>query len=194
MSDRTVATRYAGALYEEAEQQDIVEEIDEDVALIRESLDGSRELVNFFNSPVIGREKKERIVRELFAERVEPLTLHFLLLLVKKKRETLVLNMIRAYRRLRDEQLEITEALVRVPSALDEQERKHLKGRLETMTGRQVRLQVREDPDLVGGLVVRIGDTVYDGSVQHQLESLRERMEQHGLDNALGDGAPVSAS
>ena len=195
MSDRTVARRYAGALYDEAEQQDIVEKIDEDIALIRESLDGSRQLVNFFDSPIIGREKKERVVRELFAERVEPLMLHFLLLLIKKKRETLLPNIARAYRRLRDEQLGVTEALVRVPGALDEKEREHLKDRLEAMTGGQVRLQVRKDPDLVGGLVVRIGDTVYDGSVQHQLESLRERMEQHALGgNASGDGSPVPAS
>ena len=194
MSDRTVARRYAGALYEEADQQGIVENIDEDIALIRKSLDGSRELHNFFDSPVIGREKKERIVRELFAERVESLMLHFLLLLVRKKREMLVPDIARAYRLLRDEQLEITEALVRVPRALGDQEREHLKDKLEAMTGRQVRLQVHEDADLVGGLVVRIGDTVYDGSVQHQLETLRERMEQHVLGNASGDGAPVSAS
>ena len=177
MSDFTVARRYARALYEEAEQHGRLEQVDEDVSLIRQSLDESGELVRFFESPVISREKKEAVVQQLFAERVQPVTLHFLKLLIEKKREMLFPTVVRTYASLRDEQLGIIEAHARTAQPLDDAERDELAGQIEAMTGQQVRLDVTVDPDLLGGLIVRVGDTVYDGSVRHKLEQLRERME-----------------
>ncbi len=177
MTNQTVARRYAQALYEEAAREQRVERIDEDIALVREALEVSRELVVFFESPVISRRKKEAVVHALFAARVEPTTLGFLRLLIKKKREALFAAVAQAYRALRDEQLGIVEARARVASALSEDEERSLVQALERLTGAQIRLKIKQDASLLGGLVVRIGDTVYDGSVRHQLASLRERME-----------------
>ena len=179
MADTTIARRYAQALFEEAKQSGNVEQVDEDVDLIRDSLDGSRELVLVFESPIIPREKKESIVKELFKSRVQPVTLHFLQLLIEKKREDLFPAVVRAYGDLRDRQLGIVEARVRAAVGLDEAERERLGAALERRTGKRVRLEVDVDPDLIGGLVVRIGDTVYDSSVRHQLGVLREQLE-HG--------------
>ena len=198
MSDRTVARRYAQALYEQAEQQGQVEAIDEDVELIRESLDNSHQLVNFFSSPVIGRDKKENVIRELFAERVEKLTLRFLLLMVSKKREMLTQQVVSTYHTLRDEQRGVVEARARVAAELSEENRQKLKDKLESMTGKRVRLRVQHDPSLLGGLVVRIGDTVYDGSVQHHLQSLRTQLEEQvvevGEEDTSGNGQAFSSS
>ena len=177
MTNQIVARRYAQALYEEAAREQRVERIDEDIALVRQTLEASRELVVFFESPVISRQKKEAVVQALFAERVEPMTLGFLRLLIKKKREALFAAVAHAYRALRDEQLGIVEARARVASSLSEDQERFLVQALERLTGAQVRLKVEQDASLLGGLVVRIGDTVYDGSVRHQLASLRERME-----------------
>ncbi|MFQ5570786.1 MAG: ATP synthase F1 subunit delta [Rhodothermales bacterium] len=177
MNNLTIARRYAQALYEEAARAQCVDGVDEDIALIRDALGGSRELVRFFESPVISREKKESVVQSLFAERVQPTTLRFLRLLIGKKREELFPDVVRAYHALRDEQVGIVEAQVRVAYPLSEQEETQLAQALERMEGRRIRLHVELDAGLLGGLVVRIGDTVYDGSVSHQLTSLRERME-----------------
>lgn len=179
MSDITVARRYAQALTEQASADGTVNTIDKDMDLIRESLDGSRELVTFFGSPVISREKKTAVVDELFAPRVHETTLKFLKLLIDKQREGIIPAVARAYRELRDEQQGIIEATARVAQPLQKAEEKDLQQRLETLTGKQIRLQTKVDPSLIGGLVVRVGDTVYDGSVRHQLENLRERLE-HG--------------
>ena len=187
MTNQTVARRYAQALYEEAAREQRVERIDEDIALVREALEASRELVIFFESPVISRRKKEAVVEALFAERVEPSTLRFLHLLIGKKREALFPDVVRAYRALRDEQLGIVEARARVASPLSEDEERVLAQALERLTGARVRLNIEQDAGLLGGLVVRIGDTVYDGSVRHQLASLRERME-YGSYAANGAG------
>ena len=172
-----VARRYAKALYEEAVHTSKTDVVDEDMRLIRRSLDDSRELGNFFASPLISREKKESVVRELFEGRVDRLTLTFLTLLVKKQREDLLPSIVSAYVSMRDEQLNVAEARVRTAEPLDEAAEKKLATALGAMTGKTVRLKVVEDKSLIGGVVIRIGDTVYDGSVQHQLERLRERME-----------------
>ncbi len=186
MSNFTIARRYARALYEEAERTGRLESVDDDVALIRDALEASSELVRFFESPVIPRPKKEAVVQALFAERVQPTTLDFLRLLVEKQREDLFPDVVRAYRELRDAQRGIVEARARAAFPLSEAEQTRLAQALEAMTGVGIRLHVEQDAGLLGGLVVRIGDTVYDGSVRHQLASLRERME---LGAYAGNGA-----
>ncbi|MGI9173946.1 MAG: F0F1 ATP synthase subunit delta [Rhodothermales bacterium] len=178
MADPSIARRYAQALPQQAESENSVEQVDEDVELIRESLEGSRELVRFFESPVIPREKKDAVVQELFKDRLQPTTLHFLQLLIAKKREDLFPDVVRAYHDLRNKQLGIVEAYVKSAAELGDAETKRLETVLEERTGQQIRLHTTVDPDLIGGLVVRVGDTVYDGSVRHQLGVLREQLEQ----------------
>lgn len=171
-----VARRYAQALADEAARQDVLRPVDDDMAMVRESLDDSQELERFFRSPVIGREKKKSVVEQLFKDRVQPLTHRFIQLLIDKERETEFGAVATAYRVLRDEQEGIVEVQVRAATPLTEEERERLMARLKQMTGNDVRLQVQQDASLVGGLVIRVGDTVYDGSVRHQLETLRERL------------------
>lgn len=174
MSELTVSRRYAHALYEEAERQGHTEAVDEDVDLLRKSLEQTHEFARLVESPAIPKDKKKDVFRALLEERVEPLTLRFLLLLVGKDRETLLPSILDTYQRMRDEQRGVVEVQARVPASLDEDERARLTDRLETMTGKKIRLEVEEKPDLIGGLVIRIGDRVYDGSVRQKLENLRD--------------------
>lgn len=176
MSDIIVARRYAQALYEEAEREGITEQVDADVETIRASLEASRDLVLLFQSPVISREKKSNVVEALFGERLQATTLRFLKLLIAKRREDTFPSVVQAYRELRDQQLGIVEVHTRVFAPMSESEEKSLVAKLENMTGSRVRLNTTVDTSLLGGVVVRVGDTVYDGSVRHQLATLREQM------------------
>ena len=172
-----IARRYASAIYEEAERQGKTAAVDRDIELIEKSFQGSRELVNFFKSPIIAREKKEEIVSELFTGRLHQMTQDFLMLLIEKQREDIFPDIVKAYRELRDRELGIVEAEARVAQPLGSKEEKSLTEALNRMTGKKVRLRVTEDPSLIGGVVIRVGDTVYDGSVRHHLEVLREQMD-----------------
>ena len=182
----TLDSRYAQALYEEAEGQGRVDDVDADVALLRESLEGSHDLRRFFESPIIPADKKAAIVDELFARRVSEVTLRYMKFLLSKKREEMLPTIAMAYRALRDEQLGILEAYARAARPLDEAARAKLRETLAGMTGKDIRLHVEIDPSLLGGLIVRVGDRVYDGSVEHKLDTLRERMEEG---RALVEGA-----
>ena len=181
MSERTVARRYATALHEEADEAGVLEAVDDDVLMLRESLASTDELSRFFKSPVIPQEKKDAVIRELLSDRVEDLTLRFLRLLVHKDRETMTKPILDQYQALRDEQRGIVDAHVTVARSLEEGDREALIEALEEKTGKSVRLHVEEDADLIGGLVIRIGDHVFDASVRNQLASLHDRLRRSAL-------------
>lgn len=175
MSQRTVATRYASALAEEAQDTEAVATIDDDVALLRTTLDENEELARVFTSPVLSADQKERVVSALLDDHVSPLMMRFLKLLIEKKRAALITNILAAYRTLRDQQEGIVAVDVRTSHDLDDDEYAALIEALEALTNASVRLNVTTDESLIGGLVVQIGDRVYDGSVYHKLEALRSR-------------------
>ena len=173
----TVARRYAQALYGEADQQKCVERVDEDISMIQESLAGSSELTRFFQDPVVSSDKKENVVNKLFGDRVHSVVLSFIKLLIQKGRGNIFPTIASAYQALRDEQLGIVEAHVRSALVLGDEEQAKIEQRIQKMTGQQVRLKTEVDPTILGGLIIRVGDTVYDGSVLHQLGALRGRLE-----------------
>lgn len=181
MSQRTVARRYATALYEEADAAGTLEAVDEDVLMLRRTLESNRELSQFFESPVIPQEKKDEVVQELLGGRVERLLVNFLRLLIEKDRETMTKTILDSYQTLRDEQRNIVDARVRTASSLADEDRDALQKALETKTGKSVRMHVKEEPELIGGLIVRIGDRVFDASVHNQLTSLHDRLREAAL-------------
>ena len=192
MSQRTVTRRYATALYEEADAAGGLAAVDDDVLMLRNNIESNRELSRFFESPVIPQEKKESILQELLEERVETLTLQFLRLLVQKDREILTKAILDQYQSLRDEQRGIVDAEVTVAQPLNDEDRTALVEALEEKTGKDVRLHLEENPDLIGGLVIRIGDRVFDGSVRSQLNALRDQLQNATL--SLEDNGARHAS
>ena len=173
-----VARRYAQALTEEAQKVGSLDTVDADVALVAETLDGSRELRQALTSPVVPQAKKQAVLRRLFEGQVSGLALRFLGLLVDKQRAEQVPDVLAAYRALRDERAGVVEADVRTAKPLGADEADRLKRALEARAGKTVRMRIAVDPSLVGGLVVRLGDVVYDRSVKHQLETLRGQLAE----------------
>ena len=161
-----VSRRYAQALYNETET---VSSVTDDVHLLIQTLSDSPELERCLKSPVISREKKSAILQALFTEYVHAVTMRFLQMLVQRGREPLLRAILDRFLILSDESQGITPVHARVYSALSQDEQDRLQNVLSVRLNRTVRLQVTEDPTLMGGIVLKIGDTVYDGSVRHQL-------------------------
>lgn len=181
MSQRTVARRYASALYQEAQEAGDVEAVDEDVRILLESLGPTDPLSRFFESPVIPQEKKDAVVQTLLADRVEDLTLRFLRLLIRKDRESLTKAILNQYQTIRDEERGIVDAYVTVARPLDEDDRGVVTEALEKHTGKTVRLHVDEDSDLIGGLIIQVGDYVFDASLRNKLSNLHDRLRESPL-------------
>jgi len=176
MSDLAIARRYALAISESAGEKNRADRVDEDVDLVRLSLDGSPDLERFFQSPIVSRAKKVAVIRTLFSERIDDVTLGFTLLLVEQRREGMVRRILDAYRDLRDEQQGFVSVVARSAHPIGSDEKQRLIDSVGQITGSKVRLETEVDGSLMGGIVLRVGDTVYDGSVMNKLAALRERL------------------
>jgi len=158
-----------------AEDLRAVDTIAADVETIGAVVRSSRDVRLFLHSPVISIPRKRATLHELFGKQIDAATLSFLDLLVRKQREALLPEILEQFAALRDIQLGIVDAHVTTAVDLTPQQRQALQAGLEQQTGKHVRLQITADPSIRGGLIVRIGDTVLDASLTHQLERLRER-------------------
>jgi len=168
-----VARRYAQALYREVAQKP---RISEDIALLRDCFAHSPALVHHLENPVLPREKKLAVIQKLFAHRLHPTTMRFLRLVTKRKREMLLPPILEAYSMLEEKQRGVTTAYVRSAVPLTTDQQKRLQQQLAQQTGKQIRLELEQDPDIMGGLIIRIGDMVHDGSVRYHLSRLRSRL------------------
>lgn len=176
MSKLIVAQRYAKALYERAEETHQIEAVDEGMALLHEVLQTSPALVKVLRVPIIPRERKVAVFEALLHDRVPPLVLGLIRLVIRKRREQLLPDIVQAYLRLRDEMRGIVDAEAWTAVEVSSEEVKRIEEALSTFLQAQVRLQVEAKPEILGGVVVRVQDRVYDRSVRHQLEVLRTRL------------------
>ena len=170
-----VASRYARALIDALAPDLMAAGLDQlrGFRQVLEYEDARKLLMN----PVIPPERREAFVGALarslgFDARVRKL----LGLIVERRRLPVLDDIIEAYQKLLDERTGIVRAVVTVAAPLAESDRAAIAERLEKATGKSVEMEVEQDPSLIGGVVVRIGSTVYDGSVRQQLHGFKDRL------------------
>lgn len=176
MKQGRVARRYAAALMGAAEEAKAVDAVARDLDSLRATLAASRELKRLLDSPIVSPAKKQAIIKELFGSRFGPLSMQFLALLVDKSREGVLSAVIEQWFAMRDERLGIVTVDVTTALELSADQKRELAAALERTTGKTVRVRTATDAAIKAGLIVRIGDTVHDGSMRRQLERLRERL------------------
>ena len=181
MKNIRVARRYASALLIAAKGEEAVDVVARDLDRVGGVIETSREFQLLLASPVVSPEKKVAVVEELFGRRVGKETMAFIGLLVQKGREELLSDVVEQFRALLDEMRGIVAVEVTSALELSREQERGLRKQLEQYTGKQVRIHPRLDTSIRGGVVMRIGDTVIDGSITHQLVLLRERMAEGEL-------------
>lgn len=174
MSTRA-ASRYALAILDSRPGDVPLETLLQDLTDVRASIAASRDLMLFFMSPVISRQHKRDGIRMLFDGKLNPYTIDVLLLLVDKQRENVVLEIIDAVYELHRRREGIITSRVTSAVEIPDEQRKRLVDALRNVSGKQIEVEYITDPDIMAGLVVRLDDTVYDGSVRRQLQRLRAR-------------------
>ena len=171
-----VARRYAVALMEAAVEAGVLDRVQQDVEGLLATVSQSVELVAFWGDRLHRAEVQENAIRELFADRVEGLTLNFLVLMAQRRRVHLIPQVLDCFVAMGEERAGVVRGQVRSAVELNAEQVERLSARLAAYTGKEVRLEVQVDESLRGGLVARIGDTVFDGSLDAQLERLRQRL------------------
>jgi F-type H+-transporting ATPase subunit delta len=176
MKHARVAARYAAALMGAAEESKAVDTVARDLGSLRATATASREFQRLLDSPIVSPAKKRAILRELFGSRFGTLTMQFIELLVEKGREDVLSAVIEQWFALRDDRLGVVTVDVTTAVDLSADQQREITAALERTTGKTVRVRAATDAAIKAGLIVRIGDTVHDGSLRRQLERLRERL------------------
>lgn len=185
MADSTVARRYAKGLLQAVLQLDAEgqgpEQVANEVRLLADTVADFSGLRVMVVNPSIDSDKKVAVLDEL-ASRIGcgAVVRRLVLVLGESERLDHLDAVAGAFRRLVDEHLGVIDAEVTTPTTLGDAEIDDLRDKLARTTGREVRLRTRTDPDLLGGLVTRIGDVIYDGSLRHHLTRIHGRMVEGG--------------
>lgn len=176
--NEALAHRYAAALADVALERKTADDVKSGLALFVDVFFESADLRNVLESPGIDAEVKRRAIGAI-AERMglSPIVRNFVYVIVDHRRTEMLREIDAAFRDEMNARLGIAEAEVISARELSEAEKKELTAALERRTGKKIEANFREDKTLLGGAVVRVGSTIYDGSVREQLERMRERLE-----------------
>ena len=183
MISSKITRRYALALMELAEERKQVDRVVQDLGLLRQTAKDSRDFAQFLRTPVVKKERKKEVIKLLFESKVSALILDFLFLLCEKGREEILPAMITQFFILLDERLGIVNVDVKSAVELSGEQIDRIQRQFEGITQKKVRVAAHLDALLKGGFVARVGDTVFDGSVRHQLERMRERFLEGAMKN-----------
>ena len=176
MNAPEVVRRYAATLLEAADETGATAAVQRDVERLLETVRQSGELAEFLANPLAASQVQANVLRELFSGKVEVLTLNFLRLMAVRGRASIIGAALESFLDQVAEREGIISAEVRSAVALSEEQCQRLRERLAHRSGRTVRLDVQVDASLRGGAIVRVGDTVFDGSVNTYLERLQARL------------------
>ncbi len=178
MIQRGLAKRYARALFNTALKRGIADQIHEDVRSLQELLEEDSSFADFLLSPQVLTEKKVAITLKALEGRTDQLFIDFLLLLVDKKRFDHIYEIFDAYISIYEEHRGILKAKVVSAVPLDEAQEAAVLEMLSRETNKEIRLTKNTDPDIIGGLVVFLGEKIIDGSIKFQLESFRKTLKE----------------
>ena len=176
MRDETVARNYAETLFELASRNESIQEYGDALGMVAGLLEDDSRFRTFVETPRIDDETKKDVIRKVFRDKAPKQVINFVLITIDKRRQTLLREISAEYLLLLDDHLGREHVEVTVARPLDDTTENVVSERLSKMLGKQAIPHIRVKPEILGGLVVRTGDTIYDGSVRRRLEDLRRRL------------------
>ena len=177
MSVETISRRYATALADVVIKTGEAESVKTELKMWEQMMSANANLRTAFSNPAITHPKKEKVLEGLISKaKPSNTTANFLRVLLRNGRLTDLESINERFASVLEERSGSVRAEVTSARDLADPQRNDLKGNLEKLTGKKVKLNFTIDPDLIGGVVTRVGSTVYDGSVRTQLENLREEL------------------
>ncbi len=168
-----VVSPYAEALMSTAKANDLTDRIAEDMSFLDDALEASDDLSSFLANPILPDDAKKEVLRQVASEQVHPYTLNFLMLLVDRKRILLLGDVCKRYKELLRKLNQIVLAEVVSAVSISDEQKDAVRQKVIDITGaRAVDLETSIDPDLIGGVVIKVGSQVLDASLRGQLRRI----------------------
>ena len=185
MSDIRVASRYAKSLLDLALEKGILEQVQQDMVLFNKTVTDNRDFALFLSNPIVNHGKKLTILQRLFAGKVNDLTLKFFIIITQKNREAVLATVATEFEKQYNELKGIAIAHVTTAVPLTPTARVQLIQQITQQTGKTIQLKEHVDPSLIGGLIVRVGDTQLDDSIRTNLRNLKNKFKENPYINKL---------
>jgi F-type H+-transporting ATPase subunit delta len=170
-----IAEVYARSLFEVAREHDKLDVVREQLGAFADVLADDRELSVFLFSPYFSTEEKRDGLRRVVVD-ADPTVMNFLVLLIEKHRMPVVFRIRREYDRLWERENNVLPVEITSAIELDEQTVKGIGDRIGRQTGQHVELTARVAPEILGGVVLRVGNQILDASIRNRLERLRRQV------------------
>lgn len=169
-----ISKRYARAFFEIAAEEKQLERYYNELNQFALIIAQNKTLGEFLANPVFEQESKKGVVENIIGKlKLSGMTVNFLKLLVDKKRIDVLSDIVFFYRQFMDESLKKVRVNLKTAFPLSNEMQDYITSNLEKVTGRKVEVSVEKDPGLLGGIVIGVGDTLYDGSIKNQLNNMR---------------------
>lgn len=173
MLTNQLAFKYAQAMYELAKEAGIAEKVADELRLVDKEIAAHADLAMWMYNPRVPAEAKKETLLKIFGEELDATLRNFLLLLIDKRRENILPDIVIEYKQLINEAAGILEALVKTAQPLSDEQSARLAQKLSALTQKNVVLKPHIDERIVGGIIIRIGDKLIDGSVVRRLTTLK---------------------
>jgi len=172
-----LARVYGRSLFEVAREKGLLDVVREQLGQIADAFDAKREIAVFFFSPYFSSNEKKRALAAMLTD-AEPIVVNFLELLIDNHRMPVIFRVRAEYDRLWDEENRTLPVQITSAVALDEATTESLGRTIGERTGRRVALAAHVDPEIIGGVIIRVGNSILDASIRNRLEQLRTQVAQ----------------
>jgi len=176
MMQYEVAKKYSQALFELAVEEGKVVYFNKKLAEFWNIIDKNEELKDILYHPRVKPKDKKKILKKVFGEELPQTLYNFLFLLIDKRREHFFASILKKYKEMVNEDENIIEIEVISAIPLQEEYREKLKNKLNDLLDYEIILRTKEDPEIIGGLILRVGDYIIDGSIENELNSINEKI------------------
>ncbi|MDQ3392536.1 MAG: ATP synthase F1 subunit delta [Bacteroidota bacterium] len=173
MSDLRAAYRYAKSLISLAEEKDVLETIHSDMLLFTKVVEENKAFPRILKNPIINHEKKLNILKSIFKDKVNPMTLAIFEIITRKNREAILPDIAKSFHHQYNVLNGIEEAKVITTFPIDAKMRQEFKNIVREKTGKQVELKEEINESLIGGYILKIGDLQIDESINSKLKELK---------------------
>jgi F-type H+-transporting ATPase subunit delta len=178
MSNYRVSYRYAKSLLLLAEEKNILDKISSDGDLIYGTISNSKKLRSVLKSPVVKLNIKKSLLNTIFDKKISREAMGFLDFVIEKNREDILLEIFKEFLLLVDKENNVLNTKVISAVDLNDDTKHSIIKNFENKTGKSIKVKYSLDPELIGGFIIKIEDTVYDASIKNQLQLLKKKFSE----------------
>ncbi len=176
MINKSIARRYAGGLFLLGIEKDMLEQLGNELRLVQETLDKEVDLTKVLEHKLISPTEKVELIRQVFGDSVSSEVISFLGIIIQKNRQNYISNIVEEFGLLVDEAQGIAGVDLLTAAPLEQDVESKLVSQLEGLLKKKIRLRKIVNPELLGGMVINVGDQRIDASLKRQLYDIRDVM------------------